>query len=58
MRSALTKIDGVSDIETDIPSRICTFKLANNDLDIEAKLDELGESNTHIAGWSMAAASN
>ncbi len=54
MRSALSKVDGVSDIKTNVGSRLCTFKLASKDMDIEAKLDELARTNTHIAGWSKA----
>jgi hypothetical protein len=48
----LTKVDGVSDIVTDITTNLCTFKLKNKDLDLKAKLDEFAKTNTHIAGWS------
>ena len=41
MRSDLAKVDGVSDIKTDIKKQSCQFKLANNDLDLKAKLEEL-----------------
>ena len=54
MRSALTKVEGVSDIETDVNDRICSFKLADANVDIEAKLNELADTNEHIKGWSMA----
>ena len=48
----MTKVEGVSDIETDIVKNLCTFKLKNKDLDLKAKLDEFAKTNTHIAGWS------
>jgi hypothetical protein len=57
VRSALTAVEGVSDIQTDPNAEggpICIFKFANADLDIQAKLDELAANNTHIKGWSMA----
>lgn len=57
MRSALTKVEGVSDIQTDPTAEggpICTFKLADASFDIKAKLNELAATNEHIKGWSMA----
>ena len=53
MRSALQKIEGVSDIETNIGTHICKFKLSNTELDLVAKLGELAKTNSHIAGWSV-----
>jgi hypothetical protein len=49
----LNKIDGISDIQTDIANNLCTFKLKDKDLDIKAKLGEFAKTNEHIAGWSM-----
>ena len=46
-------IAGVSHVDTDIPARICKFKLANTGLDLVAKLTELAETNSHMADWSM-----
>ena len=48
----MTKVEGVSDIQTDTSTNLCTFKLNNKDLDLKAKLDEFAKTNTHIAGWS------
>ncbi len=53
MRSDLTKVDGVSDIQTDIKKRSCQFKLANKDLDLKAKLEELAQSNEHLKGFEI-----
>ena len=53
MRSDLAKVKGVSDIQTDIKKRICKFQLANKDLDLQAKLDELAQSNDHIKGFEI-----
>ena len=53
MRGDLVKVKGVSDIQTDIPARICKFKLANSELDIKAKLAELSKTNSHIRGWKI-----
>ena len=58
MRGDLAKVKGVSDIQTDIPGRVCKFKLANSDLDIKAKLAELSKTNSHIRGWKMVEATN
>lgn len=54
MRSALTKVDGISDIETNISERSCSFT-APADLDVEAVLNKFAEEgNEHIAGWAKA----
>ena len=53
MRSDLAKVDGVSDIKTDIKKQSCQFKLANNDLDLKAKLEELAQSNEHLKGFEI-----
>jgi hypothetical protein len=49
----LEKIDGVTDIETDVPNRTCSFKLTNPDVDYKAKLKEFAQTNTHIAGYEI-----
>jgi hypothetical protein len=56
VRSALTAVEGVSNIQTNPNSSppLCTFEFANASLDIKAKLDELGSTNPHIKGWSLA----
>jgi len=49
----LAKIAGVTDIETDIVNRTCSFKLTNPDVDYKARLEELAKTNTHIAGYKI-----
>lgn len=53
MRSDLEKLEGVSDITTDVPTTIATFKLAKPDKDLKAKLDEFAKTNEHMADWSF-----
>lgn len=53
MRSDLANVEGVSDIQTDLKTQICKFKLANKNLDLKAKLDELAQSNEHIKGFEI-----
>ena len=53
MRGDLNKIDGVVDIETDIPNRACVFKLTDPNVDYQAKLAELAETNKHLAGYEI-----
>lgn len=53
MRSGLESVDGISNIQTDVPSRTCTFELDDETIDITAKLNELADTNEHIAGWIM-----
>ena len=54
MRGDLEKVPGVIDIVTDIETNTATFRYDPEQVDIDAKLTELGESNDHIAGWSRA----
>jgi hypothetical protein len=49
----LEKIDGVTEIETDIANRTCSFKLTKPDVDYKAKLEEFAKTNTHIAGYEI-----
>jgi hypothetical protein len=49
----LGKLDGVTDIETDVAGRRCTFKVTKPSLDYRAKLAELATTNTHIAGYEI-----
>jgi hypothetical protein len=49
----LEKIDGVTEIETDIANRTCSFKLTKPDVDYKAKLAEFAKTNTHIAGYEL-----
>ena len=48
MRSELAGVEGVSGIETNLRTKVCKFKIANKDLDLKAKLDELAQSNEHL----------
>jgi len=50
----LEKVPGVSNIETDVPTNTCKFYLADDKLDVKAKLDALAQTNSHIEGWSFA----
>ena len=52
MRSAL-KLDGITDVETDIGERVCSFKVDHGAIDLTAKLNDLSKTNDHIAGWSL-----
>lgn len=53
MRGDLTKIDGVSAIETDVANQLCTFKFAGSAADIKAELDKLADQNQHVAGFGV-----
>jgi len=49
----LATIAGVSDIETDIDSRTCSFKLSDPNVDIAAELARLAASNEHLAEFTI-----
>lgn len=51
MRSALS--DLVTNLETDTSTRICSFSVNLDELDIGNKLNTLAKTNSHIAGWSL-----
>ena len=53
MRGDLSKIDGVVDIQTNVPNRICSFKVAKPDVDYKSQLAEFAESNKHLAGYEI-----
>lgn len=53
MRGDLSKVEGITDITTDIPSRICTFNMKTGSLDLKAILDEFSKTNDHIAGYTI-----
>ena len=52
MRGALTKSDGFSNVQTDLPNTTCTFEYTKSDGELKAHLDELAKSNSHIRGWN------
>jgi hypothetical protein len=53
VRSDLQKIKGVYQIETDTKTNICKFSLANDEVDLKAKLDQFAKTNKHLAKWSF-----
>jgi copper chaperone CopZ len=53
VRGDLEKIDGVTDIETDISGRSCSFKVTDPDVDYNSKLAEFAKSNEHLAEYSV-----
>jgi len=53
VRSDLSKVAGVSNIKTDTKTTSCEFAFVPGEVDIEAKLAELAETNEHIAGFSI-----
>jgi copper chaperone CopZ len=53
VKSALTKVEGISVIDTDVPTRMCSISVTDKNLDVKAKLDELAESNSHMKGYEV-----
>jgi hypothetical protein len=53
VRSDLTKIDGLTDIQTDPDNQVCSFRVTNPTLDYKAKLDEFAKTNSHLKGFSI-----
>jgi hypothetical protein len=49
----LSKISGVTDIETDTNARTCTFKVTDPNVDYEAELAKYAETNTHLADYTI-----
>ncbi|MDP7302703.1 MAG: hypothetical protein QGG09_06355 [Pirellulaceae bacterium] len=49
----MQKIDGVTDIETDIAGRLCSFKVTDPDVDYNSKLAEYAKSNEHLAEYTI-----
>lgn len=53
MKNALTKVDGIVEIETNPQDNTCKFK-APADLDVKATLNEIAEAgNRHIKDWAL-----
>jgi hypothetical protein len=48
----LSKIEGVSEIETDIAGRTCTFKISDPS-ELESQLAEFAETNSHLEGFTI-----
>lgn len=53
MRSDLANLDGVSDVKTNLKTQTCQFLLANKDLDLKSKLEELAQGNDHLKGFEI-----
>jgi len=53
VRGDLTKIDGITDIETDSGNHVCSFRVTDPTLDYKAKLDELAKTNIHLEEFSI-----
>jgi hypothetical protein len=49
----LVKIEGVTDIETDIANRTCSFKLTKPGVDYKARLAEFAKTNSKLAGYEI-----
>ncbi|MCA9249042.1 MAG: hypothetical protein KDA42_18095 [Planctomycetales bacterium] len=49
----MEKIDGVEDISTDVPNRLCTFKLTKPEVDYQSQLAEFAKTNDHLAGYEI-----
>lgn len=53
VRTELAQIEGVSDVETDVKANTCKFKLADKELDLQTKLDELAAGNESLKGFKV-----
>jgi len=53
VRGDLSKVEGITDITTDVPTRICTFRMKTGSLDLTKILDEFSKTNEHIAGYTI-----
>ncbi len=48
----MKKIDGIIEIKTDVPGRICTFRV-KPDVDYQTKLAEFAQTNEKLAGYEI-----
>lgn len=53
VRTELAEIEGVSAVETDVKANTCKFKLADKDLDLQTKLEELAAGNESLKGFKV-----
>jgi hypothetical protein len=53
VRSELAALEGISDIRTDLKTKVCTFKLTHKKLDLPAKLNELAQGNEHLRRFKI-----
>ncbi|MCO6454243.1 MAG: hypothetical protein J5I93_02905 [Pirellulaceae bacterium] len=49
----MAKIEGVTDIQTNIAKTTCSFKLTSPDIDYQTKLEEFAKTNPHLAGFQI-----
>ena len=49
----MEKIDGVEDIETDVPNLVCSFKMTKPDVDYQSQLAEFAKTNKHLAEYEI-----
>jgi hypothetical protein len=47
------KIDGVTDIVTDVANRSCTFKVTKPGVDFESNLAEFAKTNAHLKDYEI-----
>jgi len=47
------ELEGITEIDTDIKARECSFTVDHDKIDIDSKLKELSGTNHNIAGWSV-----
>ena len=47
------KIAGVHDIQTDIASGTCSFRLENAEIDYRSQLDNFAKTNPHLTEYSI-----
>jgi hypothetical protein len=46
-------VEGITDTETDVPTRMISITVTDKTLDVKSKLDELAESNSHMKGYEV-----
>jgi hypothetical protein len=49
----LSKIAGITGIETNVKNRTCSFKVVQPGLDYEAKLAQLAKTNSHLEDYEI-----
>jgi len=52
VRGDLKKIEGITDIQADPKTRVCSFRIPASS-DYESQLVEFAKTNQHLAGYSI-----